>query len=101
MIAPRARAIAGIALALVATGCAVGNFVTGAPSTRSMSPARALLEHRCSGCHVVPEPAAMSAAAWQAALERMKRRMRLPASEWDSLAAMPAMPAMPATDAHR
>ncbi len=30
----------------------------------------------------------MSAAAWLAALERMKVRLRLPESEWDSLAAM-------------
>jgi hypothetical protein len=80
-----------IALTLITTGCAVGNFVTGAPSSRSMTPTRALLVRRCSGCHRVPEPAAMSAAAWQAALERMKQRMRLPSSEWDSLAAMPAL----------
>ena len=72
----RARVAAALAL------------VTGAPSSRSMTPARALLAQRCGGCHAVPDPASMSAGAWQAALERMKRRMRLPASEWDSLAAM-------------
>jgi len=32
----------------------------------------------------------MNAAAWQAALTRMKRRMRLSAAEWDSLGAMAA-----------
>ena len=79
----------GIALTLITTGCAIGNFVTGAPSSRSMTPAHALLERRCRGCHVVPEPSSMSTGAWQAALERMKRRMQLPASEWVSLAAMP------------
>ena len=85
----RMRVIAAIGLTLITTGCAIGNFVTGAPSFRSQTPARALLVRRCSGCHMAPEPAAMSPAAWQAALERMKRRMRLPASEWDSLATMP------------
>ena len=80
-----------IALALISTGCAVGNFVAGAPSSRSLAPGRALLERRCSGCHMLPEPSSMTITAWQAALERMKRRMRLPASEWDSLAAMPSL----------
>ena len=49
----------GIALTLITTGCAIGNFVTGAPSSRSMTPAHALLERRCRGCHVVPEPPSM------------------------------------------
>ena len=83
------------AVALVAAGCAVGNFVTGAPASGSMTPARALLVRRCSSCHATPDPASMSGADWQAGLSRMKRRMRLPASEWDSLAAMGSREARP------
>lgn len=77
-----------LALALVGAGCAVANFVTGAPPAGSTPTSSSLLVRRCSGCHATPNPAAMSAAQWQAALERMKLRMRLPAVEWDSLAAM-------------
>lgn len=95
MIARRARRLAVVALALATTGCAVGNFIAGAPSSRSAAPGSALLARRCGGCHVVPEPAAMSTAAWQAALGRMRQRMRLPASEWDSLAVMPTRDARP------
>lgn len=78
------------AIAVICAGCAVGNFLAGAPSARSSTPTRALLLRRCGGCHETPEPEAMTSEAWQAALERMKHRMRLPASEWDSLAAMSA-----------
>ena len=81
----------GVAFIFITTGCAVGNFVTGAPSSRSATPARVLLERRCSGCHMAPEPSSMSTAAWQAALARMKQRVRLPASEWDSLAVLPTL----------
>jgi len=88
VIGRRARVGVAIALTLACAGCAVGHVLTGAPSSRSTTSANALLERRCSGCHEVPEPTAMSAGVWQASLERMKRRMRLPASEWDSLAAM-------------
>ena len=84
----RTMVLAVIAFELIAAGCAVGNFVTGAPSDRSKSPVSALLKRRCVGCHEVPDPASMSATAWRSSLERMKLRMRLPASEWDSLAAM-------------
>ena len=103
MIPSRTAGIVAIAIALVTTGCAVGSFVTGAPPSHStepgsegnpriatarVTPARVLLARRCSGCHVTPEPASMSASEWRDGLERMKRRMRLPESEWDSLAAM-------------
>jgi len=91
VIARRAGVLAVVALTLISSGCAVGNFITGAPSSRTTTPSGALLVRRCSGCHLVPDPAAMSTAAWRASLERMKQRMRLPASEWDSLAAMPTL----------
>lgn len=92
-----------LVLALVSTGCSVGRFIAGAPSpggsgtrhenagaaTHTAATSHELLARRCAGCHVTPVPGEMSAAAWQASLERMKLRMRLPASEWDSLAAMP------------
>ncbi len=89
----RIAALATIALGLVASGCAVGNFVTGAPSARAMTPASLLLERRCNGCHRTPDPAAMTSAAWQQGLARMKTRMHLPAADWDSLAAMPTLDA--------
>lgn len=95
MIVRRTSVLAALALVLLTTGCAVGDFITGAPSTRSMTPARALLVRRCSGCHAVPDPAELSGAEWKAGLEKMKLRMRLPASDWDSLAAMPT------ADVHR
>jgi hypothetical protein len=89
LIARRAGWWAGIAIMLSISGCAVGNFLTGAPSSRSTRSPQALLQRRCSSCQVVPEPSSMSSLAWQSALERMQRRIRLPQSEWDSLAAMP------------
>ena len=91
-----ARAMAAaLAVALTVSGCAVGEFLAGAPSARSSSPTHVLLARRCGGCHEIPDPRSMSAADWRAGLERMKRRLRLPASEWDSLAAMAASEARP------
>jgi hypothetical protein len=77
-----------LAIVLVGPGCAVGRFIAGAPSPGSTTPRQALILKRCSGCHQPPDPAAMSADAWRHSLERMRRRIRLPGSEWDSLAAM-------------
>jgi hypothetical protein len=87
-----------VAAVLLNAGCAVGRFIVGAPSPDARSAAapaahatpsaQAMLALRCSGCHAIPDPGAMSGDAWGAALERMKRRMRLRESEWDSLAAM-------------
>jgi hypothetical protein len=76
------------ALAFTASGCAVVRFLAGAPPARTAGRSSALLARRCTGCHEVPDPASMSGAAWQAALERMQQRIVLPSSEWDSLAAM-------------
>ena len=74
--------------ALMSAGCAVGRFIAGAPAPGGTTSSPALLARRCSGCHEVPDPLRMSPEAWQSALERMQRRMRLPQAEWDSLAAM-------------
>jgi len=82
-----------LALSLLSGGCAVGNWLVGAPSTRGTATPDALLARRCSGCHDTPDPATMSREDWLAALERMKKRMRLPESEWDSLAALSMAPA--------
>ena len=76
---------------LLACGCAAGRWIAGAPA--GSGGGRALeacpvLARRCANCHQAPDPAAMSAEAWNAGLERMKLRMHLPAAEWDSLAAM-------------
>ena len=76
------------ALGLSVAGCALGNFIAGAPSKRERAASAGLLAHRCGGCHEIPDPNAMTGKQWQAALERMHRRMQLADSEWDSLAAM-------------
>lgn len=88
MRAGRIRALVVVSGGLLLAGCAVGRFIAGAPAAGAVPPEHALLVRRCGGCHAVPDPAAMSAAAWSASLERMKRRMTLPAGEWDSLATM-------------
>lgn len=67
-------------------GCAVGDFLTGAPSSRERIASTGLVTRRCSGCHDLPNPAAMTRTEWLAGLDRMHRRMELPAAEWDSLA---------------
>ena len=77
-----------VTLATLAAGCAVGRFVVGAPSTGTTGVQSALLLQRCTGCHEVPQPESMTSTEWLASLERMQKRMVLPASEWDSLAAM-------------
>ena len=71
--------IAVIAVAIAGARCSVARFLVGAPPAGSTSPARTLLARRCAGCHAIPDPSSMSAAAWSSALERMKLRMRLPA----------------------
>lgn len=86
----------------LAAGCAVGraivgappagaNAVTSAPAAAAAPNAHMLLARRCVGCHAVPEPAKMTAAEWDAGLTLMKKRLRLPDAEWDSLAAMRAL----------
>jgi len=89
-------------LSLVAAGCAAHQAQVAAPSgatasTAAMASATGsqVLARRCGGCHATPDPNKMSGTTWDAALERMKRRMQLPAAEWDSLATL-AQPA--ATD---
>jgi hypothetical protein len=84
------RALAA-ALGLSVASCAVGNFIAGAPSTHERTASAGLLAHRCGSCHEIPDPNAMTGKQWQDALERMHRRMQLPDSEWDSLAAMGRM----------
>jgi len=75
--------------ALLLTGCAAGRFLVGAPSDREIAAHRSeLLARRCSGCHEIPDPSQMTGAEWRASLTSMRRRMHLPESEWDSLAAM-------------
>ena len=87
-------AVAGIvALVLALAGCAAHHAVepsamaTG--TTANATPAGSeILTRRCGGCHARPDPAKLSAEQWQAALERMRRKVTLPAAEWDTLAAM-------------
>lgn len=85
----RLAAVALLAAAVIPlAGCAVGRFVVGAPAPGSARPAQAILLRRCSSCHATPDPAAMTAAEWQAGLALMKQRLHLPQAEWDSLAVL-------------
>ena len=98
MIARHLRgALLAVAAAALLQSCGAGRFLAGAPSRgaeapatapspKKALPAEALLVRRCSGCHELPNPAAMSGDEWRASLASMKRRMQLPASEWDALA---------------
>lgn len=70
-------------------GCAARRELGSGPTVVA-SPGSRLVSRRCAGCHALPDPGAMSAGKWLAGLERMKRRMELPAAEWDSLAALAA-----------
>jgi hypothetical protein len=70
------------------SGCAAGRFIAGALSTRDASLRSGLLVRRCGGCHEIPDPTSMSGAEWRASLTRMRLRMHLPESEWDSLATL-------------
>ncbi len=85
MSARRALALLLVAAPLAA-GCAVSRAFVGAPAPGTVRPAQALLVRRCSSCHATPDPADMTAAKWQAGLDLMKKRVHLPAAEWDSLA---------------
>ena len=84
MSAPRLSL--GLIFALALGGCAVGDFLVGAPSTRERIASTGIVARRCTGCHVAPNPARMARTEWLAGLDRMHRRMQLPAAEWDSLA---------------
>ena len=85
-------ALAGVLMLVVAlAGCAAHHAAeSGAanPTASSTSAGSEILTRRCSGCHARPDPAKLSAEQWQAALERMKHKITLPAAEWDTLAAM-------------
>jgi hypothetical protein len=75
-----------VTLVWAAGGCAAHRPMGEAGSDRTSIPA--LVTQRCGGCHAVPDPASMTGEKWLAGLERMKRRIELPAAEWDSLASM-------------
>ena len=100
------RAAAAVAFAcLVAGGCAAGNQMkagsgegaaaadtaaasaAGATALASMS-GDELLQKRCKSCHAVPEPEGYKHEEWIKALTKMKRRIKLPAASWDSLAVL-------------
>lgn len=92
----RAAALIIAWTALAALGCAAGGGSVNPPSAATaQKPAPVaetysgqLLRRRCQGCHRLPRPEAKSARAWQDALTRMKRRVKLPPADWDSLAAL-------------
>jgi hypothetical protein len=79
------------ALALAIAGCAAHQRIepSATAGAANTTPAGSeILARRCGGCHARPDPAKLSAEQWQAALERMKRKVTLPAAEWDTLTAM-------------
>ena len=85
------RRACALASCLWSLGCAAGaGRGLGPAPLASGAPVAGIVERRCQGCHARPNPAAMSGERWRAALERMKRRIRLPAEEWDSLATLAA-----------
>jgi hypothetical protein len=80
-----------LVLALALAGCAAHQRLEPSATTAAANATPAgseILARRCGGCHARPDPAKMSAEQWQAALERMKRKITLPGAEWDTLAAM-------------
>ena len=84
------RAAAALLLAgtLAAFGCATGGGSKAIPVIESDTYARQLLKRRCQSCHSMPHPDAKGALAWQRALKRMQRRVKLTPADWDSLAAL-------------
>jgi len=91
-VRPRAasRAAGSACLLLLALGCAAGQRMAAAPAAPEATPAHAILAKRCANCHRLPEPARMSRDRWLRALDRMRRRVRLPEAEWDTLATLAA-----------
>jgi hypothetical protein len=71
---------------LAAFGCATGGGSKAIPVRESDTYARQLLKRRCQSCHRMPNPE--GAVAWEKALKRMQRRVRLSPADWDSLAAL-------------
>lgn len=82
------RAAAALLLAgtLAALGCATGGGSKAIPVSEPDTYARQLLKRRCQSCHRMPNPE--GAVAWEKALKRMQRRVRLSPADWDSLAAL-------------
>ena len=81
-----------VALIAVIAGCAAHPSMrapeSGAATSFMTSASHPLLARRCGGCHAIPDPASMPAERWLRALDRMKRRITLPDSEWAAFAAM-------------
>ena len=73
------------ASAISVAGCSVGRFIVGAPPAGTVRPSMTILVRRCSGCHEIPDPAAMTAAEWQAGLVLMQKRITMPQADWDTL----------------
>ena len=84
----RALAWAISLIPLATVGCAARGGQANLRPARAQSESATLLARRCGDCHAVPRPASMSRSEWLDSLTRMRRRMRLPESEWDSLTAM-------------
>ena len=90
-----------LATALVLAGCASGGAGLGSFGGEGQTYGQRLLLRRCQNCHAAPAPAGMTAEKWDRGLARMRKRMHLPASDWDTLAAMGPPPIHPDSQSAR
>jgi cytochrome c5 len=88
---------AGVGAAGVGAGAtSVASGVSGASAAGSAANeavgegayARKILERRCQRCHALPDPRKHTWAKWERGIAKMKRRIPLPAADWDSILAL-------------
>ena len=71
-----------------AAGCAAGGPASSDRGAKARTRGQELLARRCHSCHEVPEPGSYSSREWGLKLGKMRRRVHLPAADWDTLAAL-------------
>jgi len=78
-----------VPLLVLAAGCAhaPGGRTSSDPAI-SDAAAASLLKRKCQSCHALPNPAAHTAAAWQAGIAKMRGRLVLTDGEWERLLAL-------------
>ena len=85
---PRPAGWIAAPLLALAAGCAAHGGTSSTERAGGGPPRSSLLARHCGNCHAVPRPRALSGRRWLDGLTRMRRRIRLPESDWDTLAAM-------------